>query len=41
MNIILIGFPGAGKGTQAEYIAKEFGLPHISTGEMFRNAIKE
>lgn len=40
MNIILLGLPGAGKGTQAEKISNEFDLPHIATGDIFRDAIK-
>lgn len=40
LNIILMGPPGAGKGTQAVNIAEEFHIPHISTGDMFREAIK-
>lgn len=39
MNILLLGPQGSGKGTQAKRIASEYGLAHISTGEMFRSAI--
>lgn len=41
MNLILFGAPGAGKGTQAVELAKRFNLIHISTGEIFRDAIAE
>lgn len=41
MNILFMGPPGAGKGTQAEAIVNEFGIPHVSTGDAFRLAIKQ
>ena len=41
MNIILLGAPGAGKGSQAAKIAEFYGIPHISTGDIFRKNIKE
>ena len=40
MNIILLGAPGAGKGTEASLIVDEYKLPHISTGDIFRENIK-
>lgn len=39
-NLIITGLPGAGKGTQAERIIEKYGIPHISTGDMFRSAMK-
>ncbi|MGB9779952.1 adenylate kinase [Caldanaerobacter sp.] len=41
MRIVLLGPPGAGKGTQALKIAKEFDIPHISTGDIFRQNLKD
>ena len=41
MNLIFLGPPGAGKGTQAEFASRALQIPHISTGEMFRTAIGE
>lgn len=39
MRVVMLGLPGAGKGTQGELLAKKYGVPHISTGSMFRAAI--
>ena len=39
MNVVLLGAPGAGKGTQAAKMSQEFSLPHISTGDIFRKAV--
>ncbi|MDP3388022.1 MAG: adenylate kinase [Eubacteriales bacterium] len=41
MRLMLLGPPGAGKGTQAESISREFDIPHISTGDIFRENIKQ
>ena len=41
MKIVMLGAPGAGKGTQAKMIAAEYKIPHISTGDIFRANIKE
>lgn len=39
VNLIFLGPPGAGKGTYAKYVASKYGIPHISTGDIFREAI--
>ena len=41
MRIVLLGPPGSGKGTQAAWLAKRFGIPHLSTGEMLRSAVEQ
>ena len=40
LNIVIFGAPGSGKGTQSELIIKEYGLDHISTGDVLRSEIK-
>ncbi len=39
MNVVLVGPPGAGKGTQAKNISQKYSIPHISTGDIFREAV--
>ncbi|USS93938.1 adenylate kinase [Fructilactobacillus ixorae] len=41
MNLLIMGLPGAGKGTQADFIVEQYGIPHISTGDIFRAAMKQ
>ena len=41
MRLVIFGPPGAGKGTQADLISEEYGIPHLSTGKLFRTAIEK
>lgn len=41
MRLVLVGAPGAGKGTMANLISKKFGIPHLSTGDILRNAVSK
>jgi adenylate kinase len=41
MNLVMLGPPGAGKGTQAALLAERIGVPHVATGDLFRSALKE
>lgn len=41
MNLVLLGAPGSGKGTQSQFIIDEFQMPHISTGDILRQAVKD
>ena len=41
MNLVFLGPPGAGKGTQAAVVSQALNIPHISTGDMFRKAMRE
>jgi adenylate kinase len=41
LNLVLLGPPGAGKGTQAERLTKDFNLPYVATGNMLRDAVRE
>lgn len=41
MKIVMLGAPGAGKGTQADFISEKYGIPHVSTGDIFRANLKE